>query len=159
MLRKLLPVFVLLVLITACEKSSFKAKPQLKMVSQSSVVPFSTDAIFSITCKFTDKEGDLSGASDSSLIYTAKALNKRRIDYGSFDTSYAVVYTKLPDFPDKTSGEIEIQFQQPNYYRPIKNQDPGTDGNDTLVFKVLVKDRAGNISDTLTSGPIVLLGQ
>ncbi|MBZ5856686.1 hypothetical protein [Flavihumibacter profundi] len=159
MLRKLIPALIIVALITGCEKNSYQTKPQLKLKSQTSEVPFNTDAIFSVTCEFTDKEGDLPGASDSSLVYTAKALNKRKIDYGAYDTSYAVVYTQLPKFPDKSSGEIEVQFAQPNYYRPIKNPAPGEDANDTIVIKIVVKDRAGNVSDTLTSNPIVLYGQ
>jgi hypothetical protein len=45
------------------------------------------------------------------------------------------------------------------YYKQIQNNQGGDDFNDTLVFRIAIKDKAGNVSDTVTTEPIVLLGQ
>lgn len=156
MLRKLLPVLLILALCSSCGKSKFETKPTLTLKSQSNAVPADNEAQFSITLKFTDKEGDLSGAADSSLVYTAVALNVRRLDGG---TQYPYAYTKLPEFPDKSSGEIELRPFRSDYYRDLTNPAEGEDRNDTIVFKIVVKDRAGHVSDTLTTKPIVLYGE
>jgi hypothetical protein len=155
MLRKLLPI-LLLALVTACDKNSFQTKPTLTLKDQSTGVPADNEAQFLIKLKFTDKEGDLPGAADSSLVFTAKALNVRKLDGG---TDYPFEYTRLPDFPDKTSGEIEVRPFRRNYYRAVTNPGVNQDSNDTIVMKFLIKDRAGNTSDTLTTGPIVLYGE
>jgi hypothetical protein len=156
MLRKLFPLLLVAVAFTACDKNSFQTKPSLTLKEQSSIVPADNDAQFLVKLKFTDKEGDLSGAADSSLILSAKALNIRKLDGG---TDYPFEYTKLPNFPDKSSGELEIRPFRRNYYRAVTSVNMGDDSNDTIVLKILVKDRKGNVSDTLTTGPIVLLGQ
>ncbi|ULQ53530.1 hypothetical protein [Flavihumibacter fluvii] len=156
MLRKLLPILLLLASFSACQKNSYQTRPSLKLIDQSSVVPADNDAQFLIKLEFTDKEGDLPDAADSSVVYTAVALNVRKLDGGN---EYPFEYTRLPDFPDKTSGELEIRPFRRNYYRAVTNPGPDEDSNDTIVMKILIKDRAGNASDTLTTGPIVLLGE
>ena len=156
MLRKLLLILFLSALVAACDKNSFQTKPSLTLEDQSTGVPADNEAIFMIRLKYTDKEGDLGRASDSSLVYTAKALNVRKLVGGS---DYPFEYTRLPDFPDKTSGEIEIRALRLNYYKDLVNPGTDQDKNDTIVMKIVVKDRAGNTSDTLTTGPIVLFGE
>lgn len=156
MLRKLLPVLLLLAISAACGKSKFQTKPSLVLKSQSSAVPADNEAQFSVVLKFTDKEGDLSGAADSSLSYTAVALNVRKLVGG---TTYPYAYTKLPDFPDKSSGEIELRPFRSDYYRDLVIPGTDQDNNDTIVLKIVLKDRAGNTSDTLTTNPIVLYGE
>ena len=46
-----------------------------------------------------------------------------------------------------------------NYYKEINTNQGGNDKNDTLIFRIAVKDKGGNVSDTVTSAPIILLGQ
>ncbi|GAO43414.1 hypothetical protein FPE01S_02_05190 [Flavihumibacter petaseus NBRC 106054] len=141
--------------ISACGKDKFETKPTLELKSQSSVVPFDPEIAFSITMKFTDKEGDLSGLRDSSIVYFPVWLNVREPQF-----PYPVAYSTLPEFPDNKSGEIELRLSQLDYYRDfLQTQPPDVDKNDTIQFKVVVKDKAGNVSDTLTTNPIVLLGQ
>ncbi|MBL7769807.1 MAG: hypothetical protein JNK20_12565 [Flavipsychrobacter sp.] len=156
MIKKLVPLFILLVTFAACSKDKFETRPTIKIKSQSRVVPADNEAIFSVTLEYTDKEGDLSGIRDSSVYYQAVLQNVRSVLGGS---NYSADYPSLPEFPERRSGEIEIRMERVFYYRPIQNNQGGNDSNDTLIFRIAVKDRAGNVSDTITTAPIVLLGQ
>lgn len=156
MIKKLAPLFILLVTIAACSKDKFETKPSLTLKSQSRIVPADNEAIFSVTLEYTDKEGDLSGPRDSSVYYQAVLLNVRSVIGGP---NYPPAYASLPEFPDKRSGEIEIRMDRFAYYKQIQNNQGGNDFNDTLVFRIAIKDKAGNVSDTVTTEPIVLLGQ
>ena len=156
MIKKLAPLFILLVTIAACSKDKFETKPSLKLKSQSRIVPADNEAIFSVTLEYTDKEGDLYGPRDSSVYYQAVLLNVRSVIGGP---NYPPAYASLPEFPDKRSGEIEIRMDRFAYYKQIQNNQGGDDFNDTLVFSIVIKDKAGNLSDTVTTEPIVLLGQ
>lgn len=156
MIKKLVPLLLLLVTFAACSKDKFETKPTLKVKNQSRVVPADNEAIFSVTLEYTDKEGDLSGIRDSSVYYQPVLLNVRQVLGGS---NYPVGYASFPEFPEKRSGEIEIRMERVFYYRPIQSNQGGNDSNDTLVFRIAIKDRAGNVSDTITTEPIILLGE
>jgi hypothetical protein len=150
------PICLLMVILAACSKDKYQTKPTIRIKDQSRVVPFDSEAIFYINLEFTDKEGDLSSDKDSAIYYKPIMLNTRSVIGGS---EYPEAYAAFPDFPDKTKGEIEIRMEQVFFYRQIQNNQGGNDANDTLIFKIAITDRAGNTSDTLTSEPIILLGQ
>lgn len=156
MIRKLAPLSLFIVLLAACGKDKFETKPTIKVKNQSRVVPFDSEATFFINLEYTDKEGDLSGIRDSSIYYQAFMLNTRSVIGGP---NYPLVVASLPEFPEKRKGEIEIRLEQVFFYRQIQANQGGNDANDTLVFKIAIKDKAGNTSDTVTTAPIVLLGQ
>jgi hypothetical protein len=156
MIKKLVPLFILLVTIAACSKDKFETKPTLTVKNQSRIVPADNEAIFFVTLEYTDKEGDLSGVRDSSIYYQAVLQNVRSVIGGP---NYPPAFGSLPEFPEKRSGEIELRLDRFAYYKQIQNNQGGNDANDTIVFRIAVKDRAGNVSDTVTTEPIVLLGQ
>ncbi len=156
MIRKLVPLSLLLLVIAACGKDNYNTKPSLKLKDQSRVVPADNEAIFSVTLEYTDKEGDLSGVRDSSVYYQAVLQNVRSVVGGP---NYPAAFESFPEFPEKRKGEIELRMIRFAYYKQIQNNQGGTDANDTIVFKIAIKDKAGNVSDTLTTEPIVLLGQ
>lgn len=156
MIKKLVPLFILLVTFAACSKDKFETKPTLTVKNQSRVVPADNEAIFFVTLEYTDKEGDLSGIRDSSIYYQAVLQNVRSVIGGP---NYPPAFGSLPEFPEKRSGEIELRLDRFAYYKQIQNNQGGNDANDTIVFRIAVKDRAGNVSDTVTTEPIVLLGQ
>ncbi len=148
-------VLVLVTGMLACGKNKFETKPTLELKSQSTLVPYEAQARFGITMKFTDKEGDLSGIRDSSIFYQPIWLNTR-----APIAPYVEIYGSLPEFPDNSSGEIELNLLQSDFYRDFNQpQLPPLDKNDTIQFRIVVKDKAGNTSDTLVTRPIVLLGQ
>ncbi|WP_290712410.1 hypothetical protein [Flavihumibacter sp. CACIAM 22H1] len=156
MIRKLVPLLLIVVVVAACGKDNFNTKPSLKLKNQSRVVPADNEAIFFVNVEFADKEGDLSGIRDSSIYFQAFLLNVRSVIGGP---NYPPAYASLPEFPDKRKGEIELRLDRFAYYKQIQSNQGGNDANDTLVVKIAIKDKAGNVSDTLTSDPIVLLGQ
>ncbi|MFT4024703.1 MAG: hypothetical protein QM664_13075, partial [Flavihumibacter sp.] len=150
-----LPVLAALIFfvgMTACGKSKYNTKPQLELVSQPGVVPYVPEGVFGFTLRYTDKEGDLSGIRDSSVCYVPVLLNTREPVI-----PYLPIYASLPEFPDNSKGEIELNFTHTALYRQLLQSEP--DQNDTLELKIVVKDKAGNESDTLTTRPFVLLGQ
>lgn len=138
--------------LAACGKDKFQTKPTLELIDQSEIVPYVPEGIFGVTLKYTDKEGDLSGLRDSSVYYLPILLNTREPVRPFFP-----IWTSLPEFPDNKQGEIELRFTHQSIYTQFLQSDP--DQNDTIQFKIVVKDKAGNTSDTLLTRPIVLLGQ
>ncbi|KIC93470.1 hypothetical protein [Flavihumibacter solisilvae] len=151
MIRILVPALLILTVCYACSKDKYKTKPSLEVLDESSIVP--RDGQIYVRLKFTDKEGDI--ARDS-IWYLPELLNVRR-PVGPRE--YIPVKDPLPDFPDKSSGEIELRLDHFLYYKEIADNTPGHDKNDTIRIRFVLQDRAGNTSDTAISGQIVLLDQ
>lgn len=157
MIRKLALYAGIAASLVACDKSKLDTRPSISIKSQSRVVPPINEAIFSITLEYADKEGDLSGIRDDSSIYYQGFLQNVRQVVGN--PNYLPVFVSFPEFPEKSRGEFVIEMLRSSFYREIQNNQGGNDSNDTLIFKIAIKDRAGNVSDTVTSEPIILLGQ
>jgi hypothetical protein len=143
-----------LVAFAACSKDQFQTKPQISVKSlNGNVVPL--QGVLKVTFDFTDKEGDLG---KGIFFYQPKLLNKRR-PIANSDAPYVVDSSNLiPEFPDKNKGELELRLTYENLYREVQ-QNGLTDLNDTIVVRAWIKDRAGNKSDTVTTGSIIILGQ
>lgn len=151
MIRIWVPALLILTICYSCSKDKYKTRPSLEVVDESSVVP--RDGQIFVRLKFTDKEGDI--ARDT-IWYLAELLNVRR-PVGPRE--YIPVEEPLPNFPDKSSGEIELRLDHFLYYKEIADNTPEHDKNDTIRIRFVLQDRAGNVSDTATSGTIVLLDQ
>jgi hypothetical protein len=134
-------------LFVSCDKNTFNTKPQLEFkqaesydVSQGDFLAFRLDV--------TDKEGDIT---DSIWI---RAFTNR------CPNAIVTIPYKMPDFPEKAelSAEINIRFRvgviDPT--APIWNLNlcPGVD---TTRFQFWIRDREGNISDTVESDRPVLI--
>ena len=154
MKKNLIVILVLSAAFIACSKNSYETKPQIKVKSTNgNVIPAIGDAVLSTTFEFTDKEGDLG---KGELVYYLELLNKRSlVNPGS---KYQPISVPVPEFPDKSKGEMELRLQRSNIYLDIVAP-PNQDKNDTIIVRAVVKDRAGNVSDTARTEPIVLLGQ
>ena len=154
MKKNLIVILVLSTVFIACAKNSYETKPQIKVKgTNGNVIPAVGDAVLATTFEFTDKEGDLGKAE---MVYYLKLLNKRAlVNPGS---KYQPISVPLPEFPDKSKGEIELRLQRSNIYLDIVAP-PTQDKNDTIIIRAVVKDRAGNVSDTAFSEQIILLGQ
>jgi hypothetical protein len=142
-----------LILFIACSKDKFQDTPSVEIKS---INPTQVQAIsgsyMEIDLEFTDKQGDL----DSVILYKLR-LNSRVKPLVNANT---LAY-KLPDFPDKSKGEIKVTLQQateliaavtPN----VQLGAPNDKEPDTIVFKIVVKDKAGNVSDTTTTEQLVI---
>lgn len=154
MKKNLIVILVLSTVFIACAKNSYETKPQIKVKSTNgNVIPAVGDAVLATTFEFTDKEGDLG---QGELVYHLKLLNKRAlVNPGS---AYQAITVPVPEFPDKSKGEMELRLQRSNIYLDIVAP-PTQDKNDTIIVRAWVKDRAGNVSDTAYSEQIILLGQ
>lgn len=134
--------FVSLVLVFACSKDTLQTKPTIKVkkVNSTEIVPGS---LLRVTLEFSDKEGDL-GAGE--LTYVRNRLNLRPVP-SAFDKADTARYP-LPEFPNRETGEIDVDI-------PYDFMDEDPNDNDTMIFRLMVIDRAGNKSDTVNTGQIV----
>lgn len=150
-MKVVLTVLLGTLILLACDKDKFETKPQIEIKSTNTdIVPLNGNLTLNLTV--TDKEGDV----DDSLIIVRERLNRRaqaprtrRIDY------------KIPDFPDKSSVELEVFLAGPTALTlssPAINI-PGQQGKfepDTLRLKFVARDKAKNTSDTATRDVIVI---
>ena len=147
-MRLISAILVLLLLTVACTKDNFTTKPQLKIKSVNSTEIFGNQTLEFII-RLTDKEADFS--------------------------SYFGISTKTPgcplsDFTDSTlfhlpdefvsskidEGDIVLDLTKSQRH---SNLCPGPGSSfltDTTVFSFWTKDRAGNVSDTVRSEPIII---
>lgn len=145
-----LAIFSLLLMASlgaGCKKDNFTTKPQLKFLNAKNyTVPFGGFLEFSI--EFTDKEGDLSDS-----IFVQKLVPD--CPGSNFTSGYP-----MPVFPESANlkGEARIVFTHGvvvDGYAPIGGPTCGRD--DIATFRFWIKDKAKNVSDTITSDrPITL---
>ncbi|MDP9229416.1 MAG: hypothetical protein M3O67_01940 [Bacteroidota bacterium] len=137
-------IIALVVIIVACHKDNFQTKPtiEVKSLNTKEVTP---GGQLDITLKFTDKEGDIG---DGQLTYIRIRTNNTTIpDPTNNDKADTVRYT-IPTFPDHNKGEIVV-----NISYNFMDEDPVK--NDTMFFKIAVRDKKNNISDTISTESVV----
>lgn len=126
----------------SCNKDKFQTKPTLKLksLSDKEIPPNGT---LTIRLEYTDKEGDLG---NGELTYIRIRTNGTPIPPGNdlVDTIRAL----LPDYPKKDRGEINIPYSY-----NLMNEDPVR--NDSMYFRITVRDLGGNQSDTITTAIVV----
>ena len=152
MKAKLLIVVLTLIVIVACKKDKFNTTPQLTFKEVNTQV-LSPNQVIIFRLEYTDKEGDI-----QDTIYVEKLT--RNCPASNFNQRYA-----LPkDIPTQknTKGEMEIRFAYGVNlgYPAIKEPACGTATtpiNDSCVFRFALKDKANNVSDTISSPEIVLI--
>src|SRR6476620_4398060 len=154
-MKRIIAFTLLAAVIIACNKDKFQTKPQIKIKSVTpDVVP--VNGTLSVILQFTDKEGDVS---DSIIVVRERTNQKSPI-------IPALIKTPIPSFPSTTEGEIQVfmpyQTSQTALIACIPAIPiPGT-GNppekepDTLSLKFVVRDKAGNKSDTAQTSVIVI---
>jgi hypothetical protein len=141
---RILCTVLVLAISFACSKDKYTTRPQLKIksVNDKFIEP---GEILRIILEFTDAEGDVS---DSAFIQkvTANCILSDYIDK-----------KLIPDFPIKKDlkGEFLITYGYNIPDLPPLGQ-PQCNRNDTCVFRIWVKDNAGNVSDTVQTETIVI---
>jgi len=144
--------FLAAIVLLACGKDKFTTKPQLKIKSVSTdLVPINGSATFTI--EFTDKEGDVK----DTLFIRKVRLNKRVVS-----TIRDSFYFVIPGYPDTKKGDFIVELNytalQSAILPPtIPGSNPPQKEPDTLLVKFVAVDRAGNKSDTATSGRIIVI--
>lgn len=152
-MKKLLIVGFVLVVLFACNKDKYQTKPQISLKSVGAkVVP--VNGVLNVVLSYTDKEGDIS---DSMYIRKIR-LNKTVVATLRDSLRY-----KIPDFPNYDKGEIDLALQYQNHLisasnpPPIPGSNPSVPQPDTLLLKFWIRDKAGNVSDTVTTEQIVII--
>lgn len=146
MIMKKILVVSTLVLLLACNKDKFQTKPQIEIVNYNTKVVGKGQQLV-IDLQFTDKEGDLS---EGKFVYIHKRTNRRLLPV-TLNYPDSVINT-VPVFPDHSKGEFSLHLDYTNLQRsPVEN--------DSIYFRFVVVDRAGNKSDTVNSDQIVVLRQ
>jgi hypothetical protein len=141
----------LLLVLIACGKNKYNTKPSLTLKSISSN-PLAVGQPLIFDFEFTDKEGDIS----DSIFLKKIRVNQVQVPVIEPDTFGFPV----PSFPEKPKGDITLSLDYNLHVVAALN--PPTQGNpptpvpDTLVFKFVLRDKAGNVSDTVTTAPIAV---
>jgi hypothetical protein len=157
-MRTLPAIFVLslVILLIACDKDKFETKPKLE------IKDYNTKELYQgqdlrIRINYYDKEGDLDGG----LAYAIRQrLNVLPLGLGDNDKVDTFPNTSnptaLPDFPPQDKGELTFQLDWASLIESAPSNDPNVTKNDTVIFRFVVTDRAGNTSDTINTDRIVL---
>lgn len=141
---KILIAFIAALVIIACNKGKFQTRPTLKLRSISTnILP--VGGTLNISLEYTDKEGDLGG---DTLLSIRTRSNRRPIPPTTVSPDY--LHNYIPEFPKKIQGQFEVKLG----YGYLHQSDIE---NDTIILRFIAKDNAGNISDTVTTGKIVVL--
>lgn len=139
--------------ILSCNKDKVATKPSIKITSiNGNVIPF--NGVLVVEMDFTDKEGDI-----SNTMFVQKIRKNIRPTATIRDTFSLAI----PVFPKKSFGEIALNLEYNNYLvSAINPPRVGTPPNerfedDTLEIRFALRDLAGNVSDTVSAGTIVVL--
>ena len=148
-MKKLLLVVSVLVVLLACNKDKFQSTPQIKIKSVSTnLVGFGQG--LTVVLSYTDKEGDVS---DSVFV------RKVRLNQRFANTIRDTMKFKIPDFPDHSTGDIQVYLNNDNM--KSANPPPSLPGGglmpDTLKLWFSVTDKGGHKSDSVATGTIVVL--
>ena len=133
-----------LFLLAACSKDKFQTKPTISIKEiNSPEIPIG--GTLRITLECTDKEGD---EGNGVLTYIRVRTNSTPIpDPGNNDKADTAV-APVPDFPTKDKVEMTLDIPY-----SFLDEDPGV--NDTMYFRLTLRDRGNNQSDTISTVPIV----
>ncbi|HWC54482.1 MAG TPA: hypothetical protein VG676_12930 [Chitinophagaceae bacterium] len=141
-------LFFALMFMAGCSKSKFTTKPQLKVKSVNST-DISGNQTLVITLNLTDKEGDY-----SSFFAIKKTVNacpdSGFTDSTSFPLPQSFIDTK------KNEGEITVTLDA---IKRGGNKCVGPGGGvkvDTAIYSFWTRDKAGNVSDTAYTEPILI---
>jgi hypothetical protein len=140
-----------LIVIAACSKDKFQDAPNVTITSiNPTQVPL--QSTMAIEMEFTDKQGD----PDSVFLFKSRINRVQRPVLPNANLAY-----KLPDFPEKTKGTLKITLRYneelvsaqkaPDQIGAPNNKEP-----DTIVYKIVVKDKGGNVGDTVTTDHLVI---
>lgn len=150
-MRVVLIILSVTLIFFACSKGDFETKPQIEIKSANpTVVPQNSNMI--VDLNFTDKEGDLAD------VYIWKVRLNKIVRPTVRDS---IPPRPVPDFPKNQKGELELDLQYQAHLISAQNprRDPitGRLEPDTLNMKFVVKDKAGNVSDTSYLNNVVIL--
>ncbi|HEV8505426.1 MAG TPA: hypothetical protein VGQ53_08505 [Chitinophagaceae bacterium] len=130
--------------LTACHKDKFQTKPTItiKEINDPEVPLGGT---LRITLECTDKEGD---EGNGILTYIRVRTNSKPIPDPDNNNKADTAVAPVPDFPSKDKVEMTLDIPY-----SFLDEDPGD--NDTMYFRLTLRDRGNNQSDTILTPQIV----
>ena len=144
-MKKIALIALILFAVVACNKDKFNTKPQIEISSYNTKVVGPNGNII-IQLKYTDKEGDLD---NGTFVYIPVRANRRKVPPSS--KSYDSVSYTIPQYPSNPDGYLQLNLPWSSQHQDYILE------NDSIYFRFVVVDRAGNKSDTVNSDRVVFL--
>jgi hypothetical protein len=140
-----------LIVIAACSKDKYEDKPTIEIKSISpTYVSALSGATTQIEMEFTDKQGDL----DSVYLF------KKRLNIRAKPIFLPFIPFPIPEFPEKSKGVLKVTLKNTELVGTqtpdSKPDEPFGKEPDTIQFKIIVKDKSGNVSDTITTEQLII---
>lgn len=145
---------IIIILAVSCGKDKFLTKPTIRIKSiNTEYVPLNGNLIITLEC--TDKEGDV----QDSVIIIKRRLNRRVVP--TLRDTLRFLFPRFPATPrTEIVATLDYQTMISALNPPIiPGSNPPQKELDTLVLKLAVRDKAGNVSDTLTTNQIFVYRQ
>lgn len=136
---------LLLVLLSACHKDRFQTTPTIRVKDINTTEVNAPDGILRITLECTDKEGD---EGEGELTYIRVRTNSTPIPDPTNNDKADTARTPVPAFPKKDNVEMVLAVPY-----SFLDEDPGR--NDTMYFRLTLRDSQNHQSDTITTKSIV----
>lgn len=133
-----------MLIIFSCSKAKFSSTPSLKFKSVNTTQLLPGGALH-FTLTFTDAEGDFS---DSGNVYI-QFMQRTQPSCTINSNDETIPMPAIPKTKDQ-KGEINVSLD----YNSISPQCAPL--NDTTVFRFVLKDDAGHVSDTASSPTIII---
>ena len=143
-MNKLLLAGLAAILLLACNKDKFQTKPQITISDYNSKEISQGDEL-EVRLNYTDKEGDVGQGS----FFGARLRQNKRPLAGSDNDQLDTLRYSLPEMPNIDKGVIVMKLDY-NFLKESLTE------NDTVVFRIAIKDRGGNASDTLTTDKLII---
>ena len=145
----------MVLILTACHKDKFQTKPSLSIKSYNTKVVSAPNGSLIVTLECTDKEGD---------VQDSLTIIKTRQNIRVVPTIRDILRYKFPGFPKNTRTEIQATLDYQTILSAINppnipGSNPPQKAPDTLLLQFVVRDNAGNTSDTITSDRIIVIRQ
>jgi hypothetical protein len=135
---------MLVLVLFACKKSKFETTPTIQVKDINSADVHAPDGILRVTLEVTDKEGDAGGGD---LTYIRVRTNGTPIPDPTNNDKADTAHATVPSYPktDKVEMVLTIPYS-------FLDEDPMR--NDTMYFKLTLRDSQNHQSDTITTKSI-----
>jgi hypothetical protein len=135
---------LLVVVLYSCSKNKFETTPTIRIKDINSTDVLAPDGVLKITLEVTDKEGD---AGEGDLTYIRVRTNSTPIPDPTNNDKADTADAPVPPYPktDKVEMVLTIPYS-------FLDEDPGR--NDTMYFKLTLRDSQNHQSDTITTKSI-----
>lgn len=135
--------------LTACTKDKYKSKPGLTFKRVNTEV-LNRNQSLTFTLGVTDAEGDI-----QDTIWVQEVVKNCATSGGTF-------FYLMPNFPTTKNieGDIQVCYSYGlNLDCPAIREPQCRNRNDSSIFRFWLKDKAKNVSDTVSSPQIVVVQQ